>query len=82
MVYDPAARQAVIFGGRSSVFYDDCWAYSSATETWNELEPVGNPPAPRTGAAMVYDPVGGRCVLFGGADDGGLYLGDIWELVP
>jgi len=82
MAYDPAARQAVVFGGRSSVLYDDCWAYSPATETWTELEPVGNPPAARTGAAMIYDPAGHRCVLFGGADAGGLYLGDIWELVP
>ncbi|MBN1629240.1 MAG: S-layer homology domain-containing protein [Thermoleophilia bacterium] len=82
MIYDSDTRQALLFGGRSNVAYDDCWAYGPAAETWTELQPVGKPPAARTGAAMIYDSVGDRCILFGGADAGGLYLGDIWELVP
>ena len=82
MVYDPATARAIVFGGRAGAFFNDCWAYSPATETWTELHPKLTAPSARSYAAMVYDTAGNRVILFGGVDSKGLYLGDIWELVP
>jgi uncharacterized protein (TIGR03437 family) len=50
---------------------------------WREIAPVAGqakPEARRNGAA-IYDPVGKRVILFGGASDSGL-LNDTWSLDP
>src|SRR5436189_5988314 len=44
---------------------------------WIELSP-NNPPPARSYLAMMYDPVSGKLIAFGGVDDTG-YLNDTWS---
>ena len=82
MVYDPAIRELVLFGGAWSLFgvmgingyLDDTWTFNGTT--WTQLSPANSPSA-REGASMVYDPALGEVVLFGGEGSNG-YLGDTW----
>ncbi|HSI33057.1 MAG TPA: kelch repeat-containing protein, partial [Tepidisphaeraceae bacterium] len=66
MVYDPAARKIVLFGGDGlDTLYGDTWVYDCATRVWEERRPkVG--PAPRFGHAMLHLPKSGKVVLMGG----------------
>ncbi len=80
--YDPRRRQVVVFGGRDdtgfiSVVLDDLITWDGATATRVAQTPVW--PAPRSGAAMVYDPRRDEIVMFGGRDNSD-YLGDTWTL--
>jgi N-acetylneuraminic acid mutarotase len=59
----------------------------STTETvvdssWVDLHPTGTLPAARVGHSMVYDPAGGRLILFGGAESSGNSLNDTWAYDP
>jgi N-acetylneuraminic acid mutarotase len=82
MIYDPITAQSILFGGwNDQGDYNDTWAFDSLTETWTELTP-SSAPAARAYHSMVYDPVGGRAILFGGADDSGTYFEDTWAYDP
>lgn len=55
---------------------------ATATPCWEKIEPQGPRPAPRNGAATVFDRAGGRLIVVGG--DGGSNnrfrpLGDRWQ---
>ena len=81
MVYDSASGRVILFGGYDgdAELYDS-WAYDSAASTWTDLDPVGPPPA-REEHAMVYDPAGGRVIIFGGFDHpADRDLNDTWAL--
>jgi hypothetical protein len=69
MAYDAEADRIVLFGGigAGDVHLADTWAYDVDTDTWSRVE-TGTTPARRTYAAMTYDPVGQRLLLFGGAN--------------
>jgi FlgD Ig-like domain/Galactose oxidase, central domain len=81
-IYDPRARQMVIYGGN----YDSWdpgegpWALQLSGEpAWIDLEPVGASPGARWGHSAVYDPVRTRMVVFGG-DAFGQLKNDTWSL--
>jgi len=75
--WDSGRGRYVVFGGRSgSVIFDDTWEYDGAT--WSRLQPALSP-SPRQAAAMVFDPVRGVCVLFGGEDATGSFLDETWS---
>jgi N-acetylneuraminic acid mutarotase len=83
MVYDPASKRAILFGGadhdQSDGAVNDTWAYESAANAWTKLLPGGDLPSPRTGHAMVYDPVSKKVILFGGVGgQGDESLNDTW----
>lgn len=69
MAYDPGSDRVILFGGSaaSDRAFGDTWAYDVDTDTWTELAPRVAPGG-RFFAAMVYDPVGRRMILFGGVD--------------
>lgn len=78
MAFDPLRGRTVLFGGRTNagtIFLDDVWEWDG--NAW-----VGQIPTPRPsrrmGAAMAFDPVSGRVLLFGGQPIGGLPVGDTW----
>ena len=87
MAYDAARRQILLFGGNRVLFgtgdeldsfLGDTWVFEG--DAWREID-VESAPAPRGEAAMVYDPVRQRVVLFGGykADGGRLQrFSDTW----
>lgn len=83
MVYDDARGEAVLFGGnrlggltadiRTS---DDTWLFDGSE--WRQH--TGSPrPSPRWEAAMGYDPIRRRVVLYGGQQDDSTLLDDTWE---
>ncbi|MEZ6038736.1 MAG: kelch repeat-containing protein [Planctomycetota bacterium] len=77
VTFDTWRQQTVSFGG-SAIFFTD-----GTTRLWNGVSttiatPATSPPA-RQRAAMAFDPVRGRAVLFGGRDALSNQLGDTWE---
>ncbi len=74
MAYDSMLGKVVMFGGSgASATLNDTWLYDAGTATWTQVSTSAAPSA-RVGAAMTYDPVHFRVVLFGG----GTGLSDTW----
>lgn len=82
MQYDPNGDRMVFFGGVTAVNRpNETWALSlSGTPTWTLLTPAGAPPTGRSDHAMIYEPVGRRMVVFGGASDALQFFNDAWAL--
>jgi hypothetical protein len=61
----------------------DTWLWNSAAGTWQKI-PVGVSPGPREDMGLVFDPVHGRDLLFGGGFAQAFLtsLGDTWEYTP
>ena len=79
MVWD--GQKVVMFGGAPEFvgLQNDLWWYEPVLNAWIEKKP-GGPPLPRSGHSMVWDLIGQRIILFGGADDLSLPLNDLWWL--
>ncbi len=76
MVYDSARKRVVLFGGYQIAFgqmqrLGDTWQWDG--KQWLQIEMSG--PSPRNGAALVYDSVRERMLLFGGSGASG----ETWE---
>ena len=84
MVYDPVSRRLVLFGGAVNVGapLGDIWAYDPLANIWTQLVPSGTVAPARGGAAMAYDPISRRLIVFGGFDDTGACLNDTWAFDP
>jgi hypothetical protein len=71
IVYDPATKQVVLFGGISSLantnMLNDTWTWDGTD--WTQQHPVTSPPA-RDDAALAYDDATKQLVLFGGGSNG------------
>src|SRR3989475_11040828 len=71
MVYEPALRKFVLFGGHqipapgAYLGTNDTWLFDPTLEPWTNVTPLVSPPT-RYGQAMAYVPDTGRIVLFGG----------------
>jgi cysteine-rich repeat protein len=70
LAFDRGASKMVLFGGGNEpppsgpfTAYDDTWLWDGSA--WTQVQPATKPP-PREGAAIAYDPVRGRIVMFGG----------------
>jgi len=80
--YDPVRRAVVLVGGNNGTLLNDAYFLALegvGTPAWSVFPTAGIPPAPRFAASLVYDPPGGRFLLFGG------YTGvsephPLWEL--
>ncbi len=84
MAYYSAEGLMTVFGGAAAPRdLNDLWAYDPSANTWIELKPSGPSPKGRNGAALCYDPLVDRLVLFGGFNGGSAaatgYVGDTWE---
>jgi hypothetical protein len=81
MTYFASRRRVLMFGGftLASGTLDDTWEYPNSAGTgWSQRGPTTIPPR-RHSAAMTYDPVRKRAILFGGANPIVGALGDTWE---
>src|SRR5580765_299074 len=79
--YDARNRRLIIFGGSvGGTIRGDVWSLSvSRNPRWERLNPLGEGPSPRVGAAAAYDPEHGRLLIQGGKDDSGIDQNDLWE---
>jgi hypothetical protein len=79
MVYDAGNQRMVTFGGYDLNFNrtNDVWEYNAVARTWANVTAPG--PQVRQGAAMAYDTLRGRILMFGGRGDGDSTLGDTWD---
>jgi hypothetical protein len=79
-IYDPVHDRMVVFGGAlPSSALNDVWALSLAgPPAWTAITPASTPPVVRSGHTAIYDPMGERMLVFGGA--GYTYLNDAWAL--
>jgi cysteine-rich repeat protein len=78
---DAGRRRVVLFGGHdlgTGTYRSDTWEFDG--ENWIEVLSThdSSPPA-RAHAAMAYDPVRDRIVLFGGEDANHVLFSDTWE---
>lgn len=81
MVYDSEAGNVILFGGWDvDTDFGDTWVYDLAANTWTDISAPTAPP-PRSLSQLVYDPAGGKVVLFGGTSDSGRYA-DTWAYDP
>jgi hypothetical protein len=78
-ILDPVDHRLVIFGGFSSGYHNDIWAFDLDTNTWANLTPAAGPPAPlpRLTPASVYDPDGHRMITWSGQGVGA-FFNDVW----
>lgn len=70
MTYSPTLGRIVLFGGSSggsasATFYGDTWVFDRTT--WTQAMPT-NPPSPRNGHVMDFDPGRGKVQSIGGWD--------------
>jgi hypothetical protein len=83
MAYDSGRKRVVVFGGSSGPDdaegtaspIGDTWEFDGAH--WSEAHPAHSP-SPRFGAALYYDALRARTVLFGGTSNDGVES-DVWE---
>lgn len=81
IAYDPDRRVSILFGGSTpgdTRFFNDTWEYDGIDWKQKQLQ---NPPSPRNGATMVYDPVRRKMLLFGGYryQNGFVFFNETWE---
>lgn len=78
MAGDAAGGTAVMFGGQGDAnSFNDTWAYNATINSWaSKLLAAG--PSPRVSAAASYDPLMKKVVLFGGKEQGDVYMDDFW----
>lgn len=81
-IYDPIRDRMIVFGGQGpSGKVNDTWALSLVgTPAWTRLAPTGPLPSARRNMSAIYDPVRDRIVMFGGLDQSGVFLNDLWAL--
>jgi hypothetical protein len=87
--FDEARKVVVVFGGISGdlssgspAVNQDTWEWSPATGKWTNRTTAGAIPDSRSGAAMVYDSIRAKLILFGGRAGSGSNLEDTWEWDP
>ncbi len=91
VAWDSHRNRLVVFGGRSGSgsYYEDVWEWDPVTDAWLDRTAAGAKPRARAHAAMVYDRVQKKMLIFGGGhgdfdDSQGpqIALGDTWEWDP
>ena len=88
LAFDETRQVVVMFGGMTNSPdgsmnpQQDTWEWSPVQGAWKARTIVGAKPAARTGAAMAYDSIRKKFVLFGGRAGSGYDYQDTWEWDP
>jgi len=78
-ILDPVDNRVVVFGGFSTSYRNDIWAFDLDTGTWQDLTPASGPaPAARLTPASVYDPHGHQMITWSGQGPG-VFFNDVWS---
>ena len=87
--FDETRRVVVMFGGTNLspstgtvTPNQETWEWSPATGKWTNRTGTGSAPKARSGAALVFDSLRGKFVLFGGRAGSGSDFEDTWEWDP
>jgi hypothetical protein len=87
--FDETRKVLVMFGGVTSDANtgsispnSETWEWSPTTDKWTNRTGAGTAPDARSGAAMVFDSLRGKFVLFGGRAGSGYNYEDTWEWDP
>lgn len=75
--YDPVRGRLLLFGGQSTGFFSDLWAYDIAGNRWSQLAPDAAGPSRRYGHSAVYDSARDRLIVSHGFTDRGRF-DDTW----
>jgi len=77
-VWDPRRSRMIVYGGSNwRRRFDDTWAFTLATRSWERLD-TGPGPTARYTAAAVIDAARDRMIVAGGDD--GVPTADVWAL--
>ena len=78
---DTRRHRFVLFGGSDyHMVLNDTWVINLDDHpVWSQLATQGTPPSPRRLCEAIYDPVGDRLIVYGGADVSEI-RGDLWQL--
>ncbi|MBN2335476.1 hypothetical protein JXL21_07935 [Candidatus Bathyarchaeota archaeon] len=82
LAYDSDRGKMAVFGGsgENDAVLGDTWLYDLSADAWERLDTDDGPPS-RENSALVYDPVHGALILFGGLMEiGEPSLDDLWVL--
>ena len=89
LAFDETRKVVVMFGGMvtdpnmgTTTPNNETWEWSPATSKWTNRTGAGTSPDARSGAAMVFDSLRGKFVLFGGRAGSGYNYEDTWEWDP
>jgi hypothetical protein len=84
VIFDSMRGHLVVFGGGDDGGkFNDSWILDlsgGGSPSWTQLSPSGPPPSPRTFAAAVYDSIGDRMFVYGGAVDDPFISNELWAL--
>lgn len=80
MIYDPVARQVVLFGGKNDEDQNlnELWRLDLASNLWLQIKVEGETPPASEDHSAIYDPIGHRMLLYGGED--GPTTNKLWSL--
>ena len=68
----------IVFGGFSSTYLNDIWAFDLDTHAWANVTPsAGSAPAPRLTPASICDPAAHRMITWSGQGPG-VFFNDVW----
>lgn len=84
VVYDPVRDRVIVFSGgtvqNNLPYLRDLWSLNmTPSDQWVQLTTSSLRPTSRSGAAMCFDPIRDRLVVFGGRDSTGV-RNDVWQL--
>jgi hypothetical protein len=82
IAYDPVAKKTFMFSGwqpAASFFIPGQWEWDGTTSTWAERLIAGAEPSARHDHTMAWDPDRKKMVLFGGIDESGTRLNEVWD---
>lgn len=71
------AGKIILFGGNRATSMDDTWIYDYPSNTWSQIHTQNTPPD-RMCSSMAYDPTNDQLVMFGGFQEGMVFLDDTW----
>jgi N-acetylneuraminic acid mutarotase len=82
--WDPVDGQMLVFGGGcgAGCYRADLWGYRPPADKWVRLQSFRGGPSARGGHSAVWDPGGGRVLIFGGAVPDGSSLRELWSYRP
>ncbi len=83
--WDSAGQQMLVFGGtlaNNQPADNSLWSldYGGAKPVWKKLSPTGGPPPTRNAPGVAFDTASRTLILFGGNDNIGNALNDVWVL--